>query len=509
MLQGRRARPRAPSESPEPAGSTPETTPADARVLRRLSLTVADAQGNQRTGEVLLADDWHPALDAAPDDAAFRIVLLTRQPRGAMPEVTSPAVALCLPAESRRGRGPIREAGTAYLTGEREQRSESFDLSDTWRYAQGSILTATTIAPRADEVFPPPAREPRLEVLATTLLEAVEAAAWAEEAGGPLLRALASALSAPQPLPQQPPDTARTLADLRSLLDTAEQALAARSPQEEGRGAADEAVDRLRRLAAARRLHDTLFAAQALYGHPMALAEDVYLARCLCRELDTALELAAMRRYLASAAVPEAMAELETDRRMGLETASFATLFHAPHRLDDMRATFEVFRKRYRAAYVAHHRRYWRSAAALRRALREAAVAARALERLNTLRELGRPVGEESLSCYRTLLSQTEACIVDEGLEGLLADRTACPSCRITLSDEPPEGEVQEALQGLSSALARQQARLSSEAVRKILAAGKGERLERFLQVVQASDLTGLANVLDDELLAFLRELLE
>ena len=50
---------------------------------------------------------------------------------------------------------------------------------------------------------------------------------------------------------------------------------------------------------------------------------------------------------------------------------------------------------------------------------------------------------------------------------------------------------------------------LSSEAVRQILAAEKGERLERFLQVVQASDLTGLANVLDDELLAFLRELLE
>jgi hypothetical protein len=202
------------------------------------------------------------------------------------------------------------------------------------------------------------------------------------------------------------------------------------------------------------------------------------------------------------------MPELETDRRMGLETASFATLFHAPHRLDDMRATFEVFRKRYRAAYVAHHRRYWRSAAALRKELFGAAVTARALERLNTLRELGGPVGEESLRRYRALTSQTEGCAIGEGLEGLLAGRTACPSCQITLVDEPPDEEIRQALQGLTSALARQQARLSSEAVRQILAAGKGERLERFLQVVQASDLTGLANVLDDELLAFLRELL-
>lgn len=509
MPQGRRPGSRSPSESPQPTGPTPGAAPTEAHVRRRLSLTIADAQGNERTGEVLLADDWHPTLDTTPDDTAFRIVLLARQPRDATPEVTSPAVAVCLPGESRRGRGPIREAGAAYVTGERQQHGETFDITDTWRYARGSILTATTSAPRVDEVFPPTASEPRLEVLASTLLEAAEAAARAEVAGAPLLRALASALSAPQPLPAQARDTAQALNDLRSLVETAEQALAARPAQEEGRQAADEAVDRLRRLAAAARPEDISFAAQALYGHPMALAEDVYLARCLSREVDTALELAAMRRYLASAAVPDAMAELETDRRMSLEAASFATLFHAPHRLDDMRATFDVFRKRYRATYAAHHGRYWRSADSSRRALREAAVTAQALERLNTLAELGRPVGEESLSRYRALLSQTEGCAVDEGLEGLLAHRTACPSCRITLIDEPPEADIREALQGISAALARQQSRLSSEAVRQILAASKGERLERFLQVVQASDLTGLANVLDDELLAFIRELLE
>ena len=35
-----------------------------------------------------------------------------------------------------------------------------------------------------------------------------------------------------------------------------------------------------------------------------------------------------------------------------------------------------------------------------------------------------------------------------------------------------------------------------------------GRRLEQFLQIVQASDLTGLAHVLDGDLLEFLRELL-
>jgi hypothetical protein len=483
-------------------------TSADALVLRRRHLTCPDAQGVPRRGEVLLADDWHPDLDGVPDDAAFRIVLLARPPEGTPPTVSSPAVAVCLPATGPRGETAVREVAPAYLTRESERARDPFELADVSRYARGSLVTVLPIPLKVDQVFPRTGAEPHLEVLAGALLEAADRMAR-EEAAAPLLPALASALAAPQPLPPGPSEVAQVLADLSSLLEAADSALSGFPTDEEGQRAAEEAVDRLRLVAAGRRPQEALLTARALYAGPLALAEDVYLARCLCRDASSALELAAMRRYLASAAAPETMAELETDRRMSLETASFATLFHAPHRLDDMRATFDVFHKRYRAAYVAHHRRYWRSAAALQRDLREAAATAEALERLNTLRELGRPLGDESLSRYRALLGKTEGCVVEEGLDGLLAERTACPSCGISLADEPPEPDVRETLRGLTSALSRQQARLSSEAVHQILAAERGERLERFLQVVQASDLTGLANVLDDELLAFLRELLE
>jgi hypothetical protein len=75
------------------------------------------------------------------------------------------------------------------------------------------------------------------------------------------------------------------------------------------------------------------------------------------------------------------------------------------------------------------------------------------------------------------------------------------------MEDGVPSEEAEEVLRRLHAALAGQQARLASEAVRRILARG-GERLDQFLQIVQASDLAGLAQVLDDELLAFLRELL-
>lgn len=46
---------------------------------------------------------------------------------------------------------------------------------------------------------------------------------------------------------------------------------------------------------------------------------------------------------------------------------------------------------------------------------------------------------------------------------------------------------------------------LSSEGVRQILAHPSKEQLDKFINLVQVSDLSALANILDDELVGFLR----
>ena len=50
--------------------------------------------------------------------------------------------------------------------------------------------------------------------------------------------------------------------------------------------------------------------------------------------------------------------------------------------------------------------------------------------------------------------------------------------------------------------------RLSSEAVHKVLARSHKPRVDQFLEVLQASDIRSLVQVLDAELLTFLRSLL-
>jgi hypothetical protein len=346
----------------------------------------------------------------------------------------------------------------------------------------------------------------------------------ARAAPQPHLRALASALG------RSPAETGRPIADaLRSLLRSAGEALGIVAPSAEppvrapARRVAEpppaplvEAIERpglvptrraLERLTAVAR-SPALGALADLYPGPMALAEDVFLARCLLRDAPGALEVAAMRDFLARAVVPERLSELAMDRTVSLEQISFATLWAEPHRLDSMRATFEYFRGRFRAALLAHHAGYWRDMRRLHLSLEDSEATARALARLNTLQQLGRPLGEDALAQHGRLQAAVQDCPLVERLEQALGTATSCPACGLTLADQPPSAEADAVLRRLSRALSQQMTRLSSEAVHRILARARGERIEQFLQVVQASDLAGLASVLDDELLEFLRDLL-
>jgi hypothetical protein len=173
-----------------------------------------------------------------------------------------------------------------------------------------------------------------------------------------------------------------------------------------------------------------------------------------------------------------------------------------------MRATCEYFRGRFRAALLSHHANYWRVTSRLRLSLEDGESSVRALARLNSLERLGRPLGEDTLAQHGRLLAAAQDCPLVERLDGALGAAASCPGCGLTLADQPRSTEVDALLRRLSRALSQQMTRLSSEAVRRILARARGEHIEQFLQVVQASDLAGLAHVLDDKLLEFLRDLL-
>ena len=213
-----------------------------------------------------------------------------------------------------------------------------------------------------------------------------------------------------------------------------------------------------------------------------------------------------MRAYLDQALVSDRRPTLFVDLATTREQLSFVALLIEPHRLDSMRAAFKTFRSAFAAAYNDHHRHYWKAYAKLTRAIDGLAPVARALDRLNSLRALGPPAGEDALAGYRSLSSGGAICPAAGALVEL-AQQPACGYCGLTLDNSLPAEQTDDIAHRLNAALAVQQRRLASEAVRRILARG-GERLDRFVEIVQAADTASLAHVLDGDLIVFLQQLL-
>ena len=449
---------------------------------RRLPFTVQDDDGVSHRGELIILHRWRPDLELQPG-AAFTVVLSEEPIQEGRESAETPNMVVCAPARRVRLPAAIAEAAVAYGTDGPEAPPLRLPRRAIDAYAGGRLLAALPLAVTAQEVFGSGSHAPRFDSLARELVAANQRTEryW---------QALDAALSWPDP-PARVVRPERVRAGLQHALGRAPRV------SEDSPGA--NAIERLHKISA-----DA--PPDTVASSPGTLAEDVAFLRCLAEQPEAALELAAMRAYLDGASPGRDNADLAADHAFTREQLSFLTLLEQPHQLDSLRATFEMFRAGYIDAYVKHHHAYWKAAARLRAALDGALPAAQALARLNTLRTLGPPLGEAALAAYERLTQQRSACSA-RGLASALHERPVCTECNLTLEDSPPSEETEQVLRGLQTDLQRQQARLASEAVRRILARG-GERLEQFLQIVQASDLAGLAQVLDEDLLGFLQELL-
>jgi hypothetical protein len=476
---------------------------ADSRAEQRHRVAVVDAQGCDHCGQAILSQDWHPQLGQLADDD-FCIVILGARPSGSLGPIAA-GVVVCAPGETVHGGPRLRETATAYKVRERERQApdseETLTLSASamTALAGGQLLANPPLEISPADIFSPHETAPRLDLLAQALLN--------QRAAQPYLHALAVALAAPA--------DAAAGAGLAELLPALCQALAvarekaprfpdllADMPRIAG------ALESLASLSEATTTATFAEAASRLCSSPSDLAEDIYLCRALTENPNEARKAARMRRFLMEAVVPDSEPELAIDRTLALEELSFATLVAEPHRWAAMRAAFERFRHRYQSVYLKHHHRYWEASLTLHAQLMDLVSHVQALRRLNTLRELGLPLGEEALAEYEQLPQSIGACLLSASLEHEPGQAARCAACGISMNDEPPWEDVQRMRRRLERAINQQLQRLSSKAVSQILAVSGEARVDQFVQLVQASQARSLADVLDDELLGFLRRLL-
>ena len=460
---------------------------------RRYPLAAADEEGVLRQGELVLAPAWRPELGLEVEERDFCIILCS-QPLTDPP--TLPAgIALCTPARSVALPQALGEPGPAYMGV--PAQGPAMSRATMAAFSRGLVFTATPVNLSPAEVFPPTEKRPRLALLAQALL-ASERRYRLDEVARPFMRALAIAVAAPQPAPDL------ALEDLQKLLSRELEMI---PPQYRPSVTYGESLAPLAELSTASP-ESFPEIARRHYSSPAELADAVYLCRALARNPREAEELSVMRHFMEEAVVPEERRDLAWDRALALEQISFAALVAEPHRLPSMQALFEYFMHRYRQTYLEHHQRYWQAVAHLERQLAEGAALAGALQRLNSIEELGSPIGTTSLAEFQRLITDVAPCPWVTDLEAKLGKESRCAACGIALTDVSPEGRVQEALQRLNAALGQQLNRLSSQVAARILSQGQEARMERFLKVVRASDLSGLVAILDDALADFLRQLL-
>ncbi|MFQ5924936.1 MAG: hypothetical protein ACE5IE_02945 [Dehalococcoidia bacterium] len=248
---------------------------------------------------------------------------------------------------------------------------------------------------------------------------------------------------------------------------------------------------------------------QEEYAAPDALGEDISLCRALSQLSEVAGEILAVKSYLESAALRESERELDMDRVSILEQLRLDNLLPNLHLWASVKALFDWFKSRYRAIYLAHHHDYHSELTSLRLVLDDSKPEVDALGRLNSIAELGEPRGQELIGRYDRLLAKLSPCPIMDMAEVSVEEQPACSHCGLLLTADLPRREVKRFLHELKQALKEQHHRISSEAMGQILAQSGERRIDQFIKVVQTSDLSSLVNVLDDELVDFLRRLLK
>jgi hypothetical protein len=453
-------------------------------------------------GSVVVRACWTPELGCLDEGSGeeFRIVVL-REPLAQGAPTPECGVAVCAPDVATRPAARVRETAVAYRTRPSEGHSEGKEpeLALAPEHAaalsRGQLVACPSLDVSTRDVFPPKEPSPRLIFLAEALL--------AQRFAEPYLRVLAAALTAPASPPRC--ERAGLLAALDGLLRDA------RGKSGDSRRlppTVAQALESLGRLAGTASLAEVVETARRLYPQPSGLGEDVFLCRALVERPREAKELIRLRTFLAEAVVPDNRPELALDHTLTQEQLSFAALVAEGHRWSGMHADFDRFRGRYRLAYLEHHRQYWREALRLHAQLMDFAPKTYALRRLNTLTELGPPMGEEAIARYEELPGRIGACTLALRQELELSQEARCPACGIALGQEPPWQDAEEVQHLLEKALNQQLRRLSSKAVRRVLLQSGEARVQEFLQVIQASQTQSLAHILDDEMLGFLRRFL-
>lgn len=467
------------------------TSASDADSVEAQPIAVRGAWGVEHAGAVARIDrfegDVRRSLARAGHDF---LILLASEPADGPPQ-SDVATVICSPASSLPSM--VRETRPSYHAGPAEA-----DVPLTPReirlYRDGNLVSTTELDISPADVF----------CRSTVDFESLACELVRRRDEDQLMEKIARALSDPAERSHHKPT--KILTALRRTLRHA--TACCKSLPEDVQDRVRSRLDRLRAVASARKPATAISAATPLYPDLHTLIEDIFLARALSARRDDAVRILRMQAFVEDAPVPQgADREVFLDYTSLIDRISFATLVSDPRQLPALIVAFDLFKRGYAKLYAAHHAGFWKKMTKLNQLLDDARPEAEALHRLNSISELTPALAVDSLVEYGSLVDDRIGCrLADAGADDL-GDGPVCSECGITLADTP-DSRAKDVVKRIERGLAGQMKRLASEAVRQLLQRSDDPRIDRFLKIVQASQVATLPDVLDDQLTGYLRRFL-
>ncbi|MDA1035662.1 MAG: hypothetical protein O3B65_02125 [Chloroflexi bacterium] len=211
-------------------------------------------------------------------------------------------------------------------------------------------------------------------------------------------------------------------------------------------------------------------------------------------------------RWLNDAAITDLAGDVATEREALLIRISAPSLLSSPHGWAAAVDSVAVFKRRYADRYLRQHTAFHSEMSHLAHIVEGVARKANALVLLNQVTELGPAVGVGLDSLAEEARNSTTACGVQSTADSL-AENPRCPACGMHLGAAPPTDDIAQLAEYVDDALATQNRRLAQHVAHQLVDRPNVEDLDTFIHIVQASDLTGLANVLDGKVVDFIRTL--
>jgi hypothetical protein len=244
-----------------------------------------------------------------------------------------------------------------------------------------------------------------------------------------------------------------------------------------------------------------------VYRNHSSLKADIAALNRLTRLSDWKEDILSAREYLVHATVPIAMAELSVQLQALLEATSPGPLSQSTRGWEGVAPEITRFKSHYALAYRSHHQDVHRSLPAYLRDLEAARRKMDAHSLLNALPELGEPTGDGLFDNLGRVDPGPPLCRADPADLDLDA-APGCPSCRLSLEWSIPRQQLERVASEIEGVLEDKNRRLSNLLVERVLEGNNDQRLGDFMTIVQASDLSALSNTLNEDLLAFIRQLL-